>query len=36
MECGALFGLLKALRYISPEEYRAGEALAYQDCRHVG
>jgi len=27
MECGALFDLLNALTYISPEGYRAGKRL---------
>jgi hypothetical protein len=27
MECGALFDLLNALSYVSPDEYRAGKRL---------
>jgi four helix bundle protein len=27
MECGALFDLFNALRYVSPDEYRAGKCL---------
>ena len=27
VECGALFGLFNALRYLSPDEYRAGKCL---------